>query len=629
MNRATATTLCYLCSIALLRAQQPAIEPVKPAVPAIVRPYLAPEIPPIRVANSGRLRDLTRAGILYLTAQDAIALALENNIDIEVARYSPLVSTWQLERAQAGGALPGVPSNASQAGSVASGQGILGSRAAAGVSTNAANNNGNGAGNATISQIGPIAQTLDPSIQGSSTFSHTTTPQADVVQSLLPILISNTRVYTGSYQEGFLTGGAINVSYSDHYLNENAPTDVLNPSVAPNLSFAFQHNLLQGFGVAVNARNITVAKMNLKISDLNFKTQVIGTVTNVLNLYYALVADYEDVRAKKSALEAAQRFYQESQQRLQLGSLSPLDVTTAESQAASSQNDLVVSQTNLAQQELQLKNALSRTGVMDPVLASVEIMPLDQIVIPEKDDLPPIKELVARALANRSDLAAERASIETAEVSALGTKNGVLPSLQVFGAESQAGLAGTPKTVTAAGVTETANPYFIGGIGTALSQVFQRNFPTERIGAFIQAPVFNRQAQADAGIDQLQLRQTQLTTQRDLNQVAVDVSNYVVALRQARARYAAAAQNRILQQQLLDAEQEKFSLGASTPYNVIQQQRDLAAAQSTEIAALAAYGNARVALDQTLGATLETNHVSIEDARADKSARVSTLPAEK
>jgi hypothetical protein len=389
MNRALATTLCCLCSISLIRAQQSAIEPVKPAVPAIVRPYMAPEIPPVRVANSGRLRDLVRAATLYLTAQDAIALALENNIDIEVARYNPLVSAWQLERAQAGGALPGVPSNASQAGSVASGQGILGSRAAAGVSTNAANNNGNGAGNATISQIGPITQTLDPSIQGSSTFSHTTTPQADVVQSLLPILISNTRVYTGSYQQGFLTGGAINVSYSDHYLNENAPTDVLNPSVAPNVSFAFQHNLLQGFGVAVNARNITVAKMNLKISDLNFKTQVIGTVTSVLNLYYALVVDYEDVRAKKSAVEAAERFYEESQQRLQLGSLSPLDLTTAESQAASSQNDLVVSQTNLEQQELQLKNALSRTGVMDPVLASVEIMPLDQIVIPEKDDLPP------------------------------------------------------------------------------------------------------------------------------------------------------------------------------------------------------------------------------------------------
>jgi outer membrane protein TolC len=355
--------------------------------------------------------------------------------------------------------------------------------------------------------------------------------------------------------------------------------------------------------------------MNLRISDLNFKTQVIGTVTNVLNLYYALVADYEDVRAKRSAVEAAQRFYEESQQRLQLGSLSPLDVTNAESQAASSQNDLVVSQTNFEQQQLQLKNALSRTGVMDPVLASVEIMPLDQIVIPEKDDLPPFKDLVAKALANRSDLEAERASIQTAEVSALGTKNGVLPSLQVFGAGSQAGLAGAPKTVTAGGTNQTANPYFIGGIGTGLSQVFRRDFPTERIGAFVQAPVFNRQAQADSGIDQLQLRQTQLTTQKDLNQVAVDLSNYVVALRQARARYAAAVQNRILQQQLLDAEQEKFGLGASTPYNVIQQQRDLAAAQSTEIAALAAYGNARIALDQTLGTTLETNRVSIGDAR--------------
>jgi outer membrane protein len=613
--------ICYLCSQAILCAQQPSIEPVKPAAPAIIRPYRAPEIPPIRLANSGRLRDLIRAGRLYLTAQDAIALALENNIDIEVARYSPLVSAWQLERAQAGGALPGVPSNASQAGSVANGQGILGSRAAAGVSFSGSSNSANGAGNATISQVGPVAQTLDPSLQETSTFSHTTTPQPDVVQSIIPILVSNTRVYTGSYQEGFLTGGAINLAYSDHYLNENAPTDVLNPSSAPNLSIGFQHNLLQGFGVAVNARNITVAKMNLKISDLNFKTQVVGTVANVLNLYYGLVAVYEDVRAKNSAVEAARKFYEDSLEKERLGSLSPLDVTSAEAQAASSQNDLVVSQTTLEQQELQLKNVLGRTGTMDPVLAGVEIMPLDQIVVPEKDDLPPMKDLVQKALASRSDLEAERASLKTAEVSALGTKNGVLPSLQVFGAESQAGLSGSPKTVTTQGITETADPYFVGGAGNALGQVFRRDFPTERIGAFVQAPLLNRQAQADYGIDQLQLRQTQLTTQKDLNQVAVEVSNSMVALRQARARYAAAVQNRILEQQLLDAEQEKFALGASIPYNVIQQQRDLASAQSTEIAALVAYSNARIALDQARGTTLETNGVSIGEARTGTVAR--------
>src|SRR6185437_7762400 len=185
--------------------------------------------------------------------------------------------------------------------------------------------------------------------------------------------------------------------------------------------------------------------------------------------------------------------------------------------------------------------------------------------------------------------------------SALGTRNGVLPSLQVFGIENTAGLSGTPRTVIARGTAETADPYFVGGIGNALGQVFRRNFPTNRLGTFFQAPIHNRQAQADFAIDQLQLRQTELTTQKDFNQLEVDVMNSVIAVRQARAKYDAALHNRILERQLLDAEQKKYALGASTPYNIIQQQRDLAAAQATEIAALASYSSARIALDQTLG----------------------------
>jgi outer membrane protein TolC len=180
--------------------------------------------------------------------------------------------------------------------------------------------------------------------------------------------------------------------------------------------------------------------------------------------------------------------------------------------------------------------------------------------------------------------------------------------VQIFGSDSNAGLAGNPRS-------KNANAYFVGGTGDAMAQVFRRNFPTERVGVFAQAPVYNRQAQADSAIDQLQLRQTQLTTQKDLNQVQVDVLNSVVALQQARARSEAAVKNRVLSQQLLDAEQKKYLLGASTPYNVVQQQRDLEAAQSAEISALVAYSNARVALDQTVGATLEANHVSIVSAR--------------
>ena len=473
-----------------------------------------------------------------------------------------------------------------------------------------------------------MTQTLDPSIQEADTFSHKTTPQFNIVQSITPVLISNSRVYTGSYQEGFLTGGSVTATYSEHYLNENAPTDVLNPSVAPNLSLSFQQNLLRGFGIAVNARTITVAKLNLNTTALNFKSQLMGVVAQTLNLYYALVAGTEDVKAKQSALELAQTLYADNKRQVELGSLTPLDVTTAEAQVAATQRDMVDSETNLQQSELQLKNLISRIGVGDPVLASARIVAIDRIVMSNSDDLPPLAELVQKALANRSDLAAEKANEHAAEISALGTKNGILPTVAIIGGESEAGLAGVPHTVIVNGRVEKADPYFIGGMGDALGQIFRKNFPTERIGAFAVAQLYNRQAQADYGIDQLQLRQTQLENKKDLNQAGVDILNSVVALRQARVRYDAAVKNRVLEEQLLAAEQKKYSLGASVPYNVIQQQRDLTSAQSAEIAALVSYSNAKVALDQTLGTILETNHISIEEARTGKVSRTSPPPAE-
>jgi len=621
-----------VCSASLLCAQMAwaqdsSIEPIRPKSTVLLRPYQAPTIPPVRLANSGRFGDLMRGGNLYLTVQDAIALTLENSIDIEVARYNPLISAWQLERSQAGGALPGVPSGASAAASVASGQGVAGSQAAAGVTAAGTTTSTTSAGNATVSQVGPVAQTLDPSIQQSNIFSHKTTPEPETIQTAIQALQSNTRVSNTSIQEGFLTGGSVTVAYSEHYLNENTPTDVLNPSEAPSLSFSIQHNLLQGFGIGVNARNIEVNRVNLKTSDLNFKTQVINTVVNVLQLYYGLVAADEDIRAKQSAVAAAQRLYEDNQKQEQLGSMAPLDVSTAEAQVASAQGDLVVSETNREQQELSLKNVLSRNGIADPTLAAAHIIPLDQIVVPAKDDLPPLPEMIQKMAENRTDIAAQRAGITTSEISARGTANGVLPSLQVFAGESMAGLAGVPKAVSAQGFTETADPYFVGGTNQALGQIFRRNFPTQRIGAFFIAPIGNHQAQADYGIDQLQLRQSQLAMQKSLNQAAVDLLNDAVALRQARARYESAMKNRQLQDELLDAERKKLPVGSTTEYNIVRQQQDLSAAMSGQIAALVAYINARIALDQDLGTTLEANGISIGDARSGKVARSSSLPA--
>ncbi len=622
--------LCWAIPASAQQASLPqsSIEPVRPSATILWRPYLPTTAPPARLGNSDRVKILIQAGKLYLTAHDAIALAIENNIDIESARYSPILSAWNLERSAAGGALPGVPSGATQSASIQSGQGVLGSQQAAGVSL-AGTRGGASGSTTTVSQVGPVTPVFDPSIQESTTFGHRSNPQPNTVLSKTTNLVQGVRTYSGSYQEGFLTGGSMTVSYADHYLNENAALDVLNPSSSPTLSFSIQQNLLQGLGIKLNSRNITVAKMNLQMSDLNFKTQVSGTVVNVLNNYYSLAADYDDLKAKQDALDTAQKFFDESKKRLDLGALSQLDVTTAEYQIASSRLALVNSQVALSQQQLQLKNLISRDGPGDALLADVEIVPVDHLVIPATDDIPSIKELVQKALRDRSDLVVERNNLKATEISNLGTINGLLPSAGILASRSTSGLSGTPKIVTPVPgkPSFTADPYFQGGIGNALGQVFRQNFPTESIGVFGQVQIYDRAAQADYGIDQLTLRQQQLISAKDMNQAQVDVTNSVVALRQARARYDAAVQSTRLQQALLDAEEKKFSFGASTPYDVVVQERDLATARASELSALVTWQSARINLDQTTGATLEANHVSLAEAQQGSVAEASVLPA--
>ncbi|HEY3441765.1 MAG TPA: TolC family protein [Paludibaculum sp.] len=611
VRQSLAIVLSATFSLSPALAQNASIEPIRPTAFVLQRPYMAVEVPPARLADSQRLGGLLKAGKLYLTADDAVALALENNIDIEVSRYSPISAIWRLTRAEAGGALPGVPSGSQQASSVASGQGVLGSQQAAGVGGGGggAGGGGNG-GNASISQVGPVTQNLDPTIRGSVGYSHRSVPQPNNVQSATPVLVQDSRFYNASIQQGFLTGGTATVTYNQNYLKENSPTNVLNPSVAPRLQLSFQHNLLRGFGVAVNARNITVAKNNLKTTDLNFRTQVIATVVRTLNAYYALVASHEDLKSKQAAYDAAAQLLKDSKRQVEIGTMAGADLIKIEAQVATARLNFVNTDTTLQQQELTLKSLLSRTGISDPLLAVARIVPLDRIVMPEKDEFPALPAMVETALANRADLAAQRANIVNSELSTLGTKSGIKPTVVAFGNATNAGLAGTGVQVPG---LAPPNPYFVGGLGTALGQVFRRNFPSQSIGIFAQAPIGNRQAQSDLAIDQLQLRQTELSVAKDVKQTQVDVLNAVVSLQQARARYESAVKNRILAEQLLKAEQRKFSLGASTPYEVIQQQRDLTTAQSNEVATLVTHSNARIRLDQTLGTILETNHISLAD----------------
>jgi outer membrane protein len=351
---------------------------------------------------------------------------------------------------------------------------------------------------------------------------------------------------------------------------------------------------------------------------------VITTVSAVLNLYWDLVSFNEDLKAKRDELATAQQLFEDNKKQVQIGTLAPIEVTRAEAQVYTSQQDLLVAQTNLSQQETVLKNALSRNGVASPTLALVHIIPLDKVTVPEKEDFPPVDELVPEALKNRVEIAQNDLNIASSKTQLRAIKNGLKPSLQAFAEVTNNGLSGAPNYLGDGAVTL---PYLTGGYGNLLGQIFRRNYPSYSAGLSLNIPLRNRAAQSDYVTTALQLRQSELSLQKAVNQVRVDVQNAVIGLRQARVRYDSSVKARILQRQTLDADRKKYTLGASTVFQVVTDQQALAAAQSAEQQALANYSHARIAFDQNMGRTLQLNHISIDEASAGKVARQSVLPA--
>jgi outer membrane protein TolC len=603
-RKAFAAILCLLLASASY-AQSP-VRVQRPEGSGPFDAYKPTVVPPVRTSNSARLDERIRAGKLYLTVQDALALALANNLDLEISRYGPLLAEWQGNRAQAGGALRGVPSGSSQIGQVASGQGVAGSQQSAGVSSGGAVGSGGGAGGAAVSQIGPVTANLDPVIQGTTAFSHTTSPQVNTRQSLTTALVSRTRIYHASVQQGLLSGGFVQAGYRHSYLRENAPTNILNPSTAPRMNVYLQHNLLRGFGAAVNSRFIRIAEKNTAGAGESFRSEVIDLTVRVLNLYWGMVVDLQTIKSRERALEIAARVLEDTRKSIAASALSRVDIYRPEAEVGIRKRELGEARAALRQRENQFKNAISRDGIADPSIESVEIVPVDTIQVPAEEELPPLRKLLETAIKKRPDVAAARLRLENAETSALGTSSGILPELAGIAQGYTSGLSGAANPFRGVG----PNPDLVGGLGTALSQVFRFSYPNARATAFIQGNVNNRIRQGDHGIDQLQLRQTELRNLRDLNQIVVDISNQVVALRQARARYNTAVHTRQLQQELLEKSQRMFTLGSLTLNELINAQRNLVNAEASEVAALGAYVRARIGLDQVLGETLERNGIS-------------------
>lgn len=407
----------------------------------------------------------------------------------------------------------------------------------------------------------------------------------------------------------------------------NSPANVLNPYTQGYLDLYVTQSLLQGLHIGVNNRNIRVAKNNMKVTDLQLKLQVITTVSAVLNLYWDLVSFNEDLHIKEKAVDSAQQLLADNQKQADLGTLPRIEVTRSAAEVSTAKENLLLAQTNVAQQETVLKNALSRDGAVSSMLDDLHIIPLDHIVVPNKEDLKPTSELIQEAIANRPEIAQVKINLESTSINMRGTKDALLPTLQVFFELTNNGLTGVQNAL-ANGAAGIADPYLVGGYGNLLSQIFQRDFPNYSTGVSLNIPFRNRQAQADYVTDLLTLRQSELQLQRSLKQVRVDVKNAVINLQQARARYESAQSTRQLAEQSLDSEQTLFKFGKSTVALVVQAQRDLAAAQSTEVQSMANFTHAQIAFDQAIGHTLEANDISMDEANSGFVARESRIPEE-
>ncbi|HZL57687.1 MAG TPA: TolC family protein, partial [Bryobacteraceae bacterium] len=481
-------------------------------------------------------------------------------------------------------------------------------------------------GGGVVTGIGPNPPNLDPSLYAGFQIGHNTTPQSNTTLNNISELTNDYRQYTFQYGQSFLTGTSAYLSYSSTHNSTNSPSPFLNPTINGYLDFYATQNLLQGFGLSVNNRAIKVARNNRKVTDLQLKEQVITTVSAALNLYWDLVTFDDTVKINEQAVATAQKLYDNNQAEVKLGALASIEVTRAAAALSATKENLLIAQTNVAQQEIVLKNALTRNGADGAWFDDVHIIALDRIEIPASDTLRPTAELVHEALANRPEIEQTRINLASQLLLLKGDKNGLLPSLSAFAELTNNGLAGAINPLNnGASIT---NPYFVGGYGDLVSQVFRRNFPNYSAGFSLNIPFRNRAAQADYATDALQLRQTELQLKRAENQVSVEVKTNAIGLEQARARYETAVNTRKLSEQNLEAEQNRFKFGAVTDATlVIQAQNQLASDQTAESQSMANYTHAKIAFDQAVGQTLDVNRIAMSEAASGHVARTSELPA--
>jgi outer membrane protein len=552
------------------------------AFPNLIAPYRSIRIPEPVLTNSPRVDQLIHDGKLELTLQDAVELALENSMDIAVARYNPWFGDTDILQTEAGGQPFGI-----------TGAAVRQSFA------NVPFLNYDPTFTSQISYDDRSTPINNPFISGTGT---TATAAS---------LTSHAATYSNNVTEGFSTGTTATVAWNNTRSSSGSAFNFFNPDVSSALVVTLQQQLLNGFGRFINRRNIMIAKNNRKLADYVFEGQAITTVTSTINAYWELVYARANVSVQQQAVSVSQRLYGDNKKQLEIGTLAPLDVTRAEATLATDQQNLIIAQTIKMQDEQILKNAISK----DPLAANlinVEIIPTDKPTPPETTEAASFEESIKEAFQKRPELLEQQINITNAEIDARATGIALRPTAALFAQYTSQGLAGVSTIGGTAGAPPTITHE---GFTTSQSQIFQNKFPDYFVGVNVQIPIRNRSAQATNQRTILQLRQIETQMQQLKNAAVVDVRNTYIALEQGRVQVATASEARKLQQQTFDAEQKKYQLGASTVYLVILTQRDLVTAQGAELRALANLLEAKAAYERAVGRTLEVNRVTIADAK--------------
>ena len=609
--------------------------------PRIWQPYTAQDVAQPNLSNSPRIDSLMRDGKIYLSVDDAVALALENNLDIDIARYNLNIADTDYLRAKSGanglGVNAGIVQN-TPGGGIGGLGGTVGS--GAGGTTVAASGVGTGTNGLVSSTlgIGSNITSFDPVLTGTLQIDKDNTESTSLF-SPVPVVAQNT--YTGNfaYTQGFQWGTALTAGFNNTHVTSNLLTTEITPLISSNFQFRITQNLLQGFGPGPNLRFIRIAKNNREISDVAFRLQTITTVDQIENMYWDLVYAYENVRVQQEALTYAQKALDDTKQQAKVGTVPPIQVVSAQSTLSTDQQNLILAQNNLELQELLMKNALSRS-IEDPVLAEATVIPTSTMQLPEQEPVTPTQDLINQALNHRAELVESRIDLNSRDLSSKAVRNAMLPTLDAFAYYGGSGVGGTvnPALPTCAAApaakycytSSTAPPPFqttnTVGYGSTLNQLVNSTAPDKGVGLSLNIPLRNREAQANQVRAELEYRQAQVRLHQLENQVRIEVRNAQFDVKQNRASVEAAQYAVDFARQTLDADQQKLKVGLTTTTAILQDASVLTTNESNLVSAKAAYEKSRIELDRATGLLLDHSHIDVADATRGQVTHSPTVP---